>query len=235
MAVGILGDSSGGGAALPDARLWLADDHDARDYPASPDATYDDEFADGVGSGPANGLDARWSWRNQGAATATFTKAGWLTLAPPAQSGLNWRIIELATFLDGTYEALVSLECVAGDGIVGGIVLVDAANGDLLAFGVAQINTLSSGLPIALVARYSSVAAFQSTLASPLVAVNTLWLRVAKTGTTLEYFVSNDGIGWRRLYTHTDPVGATRIGIGVTEGNNTGLTRLHVAYFRKVA
>lgn len=203
-------------------------------YPASPNSTYDDEFDDTTGmSGTNNGLDARWNWRNQGSTTTTFGKAGWLTIDMAAESSPNYRIIEISAFADGTYEALISVECwqVSGDG-GGGIVLVDSTNGDLYVFVLVDVSG-TSGLYLQ---RWNSTSSFNSTVASigTLMTTN-VYLRIVKSGTTIDAWWSVDGIGWRRLSTFTDAVSADRIGLGVYETKNSGATNMHVDYFRKTA
>lgn len=62
------------------------------------------------------------------------------------------------------------------------------------------------------------------------------WVRVTKSGTSIQVRYSVDGRSWVRVASFTDAVGATRIGLGVTEdASNLGLARLRVGYFRKVA
>jgi hypothetical protein len=232
IASGVPSWEAASGGALSAPKEWVEDTEDPRDYPGSPDSTYDDEFNDASGmSGATNGLDARWNWRNQGSATATFGDAGWLSLNCPASSSANFRIIEIAGFADGTYEARVSLSYVRTNDVHGGIVLVDATNGDLYFFGLVY----STG-PRIMLQRWNSVSSFNSTvinIANEL--MNSAYLRIVKSGTSLEAWASEDGRGWQRLGTLTDAVTPTRIGLGVNESNNAGLTKLHVDYFRKVA
>lgn len=234
MAVGVLGGGTSGGG-LPPAKAWLSDDYDARDYPTVPVANYDDEFNDDTSmSGLLNGLAGRWSWRNQGTATATFTRDGWLTITPPASGSQNFRIIELGTCPDGTYETRVSLDVVTAGW--GGMALIDGTNGDLYVYGIGRISGPGDGLAIV---RYTNAMGAGAAVVASAAAASSPhtwgWLRAVKSGTALEFWVSWDGMGWRRVATTTDIIGVDRIGIAVSENDSSGLTRLHVAYFRKVA
>jgi len=236
VSIGVLsrGDQGGGGGTgLPPAREWLAEDYDPRDYPAPPDA-YDDEFDDDPGmSGAVNGLAARWAWRNQGSATATFPRAGWLTLSIGAPQGgsHNWRVIELGAMADGTYEALVALGG-AFAGCYGGLIAIDDVNQD--AYILAVTEETSGAIKVY---RMTNLTTQQQELTSNALGQVTglTGLRVVKAGTALEFWASRGGHSWVRLHGATDAVGVTRIGLAINERGSTGLTVMHVAYFRKVA
>ena len=227
--------------SLPAAKAWLSGNDANEDIPASPDATYDDEFDDTTGmSGAVNGLDARWNWRNQGTATATFGTQGYLSLNAPAQSSSNFRIIEIAALADGTYEALISLEGAqalgAGKGEHGGIVTIDATNGDFYLFGFIKDNaTVYFGLQ-----KWTNVTTYSANTALRTLGTNVipppLYVRYVKAGTVSTWYASLDGIAWTQVYTEaTDGVVPTRIGLAVNEMTNTGATKLLVDYFRKTA
>jgi hypothetical protein len=232
-------DIPGGGGSIPTEREWLTEEYETRDYPASPNATYDDEFNDETGmSGSGNGLDARWNWRNQGSATSTFPKAGWMTLTCPS-AAVNWRILEIAAFADGTYEAHIAGEGAyatgASTGFHAAVVLVDGTNGDFYNFGMATDNTT---MFYGLVQRWTNVTTFNSNVQANGVArpaPTSIYLRVTKSGTTLGFWYSEDGVGWVRSATITDAVSATRIGVAATDVGSTGIAKVHVDYFRKVA
>jgi hypothetical protein len=236
---GVAWRAEAGGGGLPAAKGWLSGNFAAEDIPASPNATYDDEFDDTTGmSGATNGLDARWNWRNQSTATATFTKAGWLTLSCPAQSSDNWRILEIAAMADGTYEALISIEgsdtSAGAVRYAGAVVLVDGTNGDFYAVGKAN----EGGSLVISVQRWSSVTSWganEKILNNPGYLANRLYVRVVKASTTLDFWASEDGIGWTKLVTVSDSVSVDRIGVAVSENGNDGQAKLHVDYLRKVA
>lgn len=212
----------------------------AETYPASPDATYDDEFDDSSGmSGSVNGLNARWGWRNQGSATVTWGTAGWLSLNCPAQASNNFRIIEISAFADGTYEACIGLTGGQNLGVSkgehGGVVLIDSTNGDFYVFGLVKDNTtVYYGLQ-----KWTNVTTFSANTALVTFGTNfippRLFIRITKSGTTLSWYYSVDGIAWTLCFTETDSVSATRIGLCINESRNTGTTKMLVDYFRKTA
>lgn len=227
------GGGGGGGGGLPAEKAWLEDEYDARDYPSSPNATYDDEFNDATGmSGPVNGLNARWNWRNQSTSTATFTKAGWLTITPPASSSTNLRIIEIAGFADGTYEAHIALDHAGA--AWGGICMVDGTNGDLYIAAMGTLTGIGNGVSVL---SYGNVTGSGASAIASLINVphTGCWMRITKSGTALAAWVSFDGVGYKRWASWTLANGADRIGLFVNEQDNSGLTRLYVDYFRKVA
>ena len=62
------------------------------------------------------------------------------------------------------------------------------------------------------------------------------YLKVVKASTIYQFYYSTDGIGWMLYLTKDDDsVTATRIGLAVNEGRNSGTAKLHVDYFRKTA
>ena len=202
--------------------------------PGSANATYDDEFDDTTGmSGTSNGLDARWNWRNQGTATATFPNAGWLTLSAPAASSSNWRIIENTAFADGTYEAKLSMECALNNDTAGGIIIIDGTNGDFFLIGF----TAESGTRYLGVQKWTNVTTWSAnTQRTAIPLIKTLaFVKVTKSSTSIGVWFSEDGVGWINYYNFTEDVSATRIGLGVNDLTNTTKTKLHVDYFRKTA
>jgi len=209
----------------------------AETYPASPNSM-DDEFDDTSGmSGPINGLDARWTWRNQGAAAIAWTMAGWVDMTMPASATENIRIIEQTLPAgDWGFEAKISLEGQRTNASSAGIALIDATNGDLYSFGVG-VQTSNTDPIVVTVSRYTNVTTFLSQTFGPnTVSSNKIFFRVIYTSgtTTLAWWMSLDGIGWVRLGTTVDAVGVTRIGLYADELNNLGLTKLHCDYFRRI-
>lgn len=206
-------------------------------YPGSANAM-DDEFDDSSGmSGTGNGLNARWTWRNQSTATATYAKQGYVSIAVPSSAGLNLRGIEQTTpGTDYTVEAKISIEGVSATTTRAGIALIDSAGGDLYYFCL-ELATSAPGSQIS-IGRYNSVSSFNSFNFSPTQwGPTTAFLRVVYISgtTTLEFWLSSDGIGWTRMASFVDAVGHNRIGLFVNENNSTGLTVLHCDYFRRTA
>jgi len=104
--------------------------------PASPN-TLNDEFDDTTGnSGTINGLNARWSWMNQGSSTATFKGSKLVLYGPAASSQHQVRGIYVA--LPGSppweVEAKLSILDIGGQYGGGGIFLRESATGKLVCF-----------------------------------------------------------------------------------------------------
>lgn len=209
-------------------------------YPSSANATYDDEFDDTSGmSGSVNGLAAKWNWRNQGGAGVTWGTAGYVSLNAPAQAANNFRIIEIAGFADGTYDARFVLQggvnLGASKGEHGGLVIVDSVNGDFHLLGVIKDNAnVWYGLQ-----KWTNVTTFGANTAlltsNAAIVVPMMYARVVKSGTTVTFWMSFDGIGWTKVFSETDSVVATRIGLAVNESTNLGEAKLICDYFRKTA
>jgi hypothetical protein len=236
---------------IPAARRWVISNFSPDDPPASPN-TMDDEFDDSTGmSGAVNGLNARWAWRNQGAATVTYPKAGWVDLTAPASATHNWRIIEqtMPVAQDYTIEAKFSFSGGGRDGVSsarGGLILLDGVNGDFYSLGLELVMARAT-LEIVKwtnVTTYSG-AAFDIGTANheSISGRNHLYVRLQyrTAGPTYTMYASGDGIGWHRLWKTgagsdviTDAVVATKVGIGVSETTNEGAT-VHCDYFRRIA
>lgn len=206
--------------------------------PVSANATYDDEFDDATGmSGTVNGLNARWAWRNQGTSTITYGTAGWGKIALQSQGGNNFRGIDIAALADGTYDTCVSVGYPLGTGSgvhgAGGMALIDHTNGDFYFFGKLRDTTTE----YIAIQRWTNATTFSANDALITIAagLTRAFLRVVKSGTTLEFWFSSDGIAFQRVLTTTDAVSATRIGLLVNENMSTGLCTMYVDYFRKVA
>lgn len=215
----------------------LADIEQAAGTWAPTRTSSDDEFDDSSGnSGTNNGLDARWAWRNQGTATITYPYSGWITLNCPSQASDNIRIIE-QTLSDGTWDARITWSGVSQAFKVSGLSLIDGVNGDLYVWGIGWE---TGDVPKLELTQWTNVTTWNNTPFS--YTLNSkhqmlIYLRIVRSGTSLEFWASGDGIGWVRHFTVTDAVGATKIGLAVNEntGSNQGLTKLHCDYFRKVA
>jgi hypothetical protein len=233
--------------AIDAIETFLHQQFPAAKPPSSP-FSMDDEFDDtDDNSGPINGLDAKWTWRNQGTAAASFTTAGHLKLTPPQSSGINWRIIEQnAPAGNYTIEAKFSIEGRKLNVVRAGLVLVDGTNGDFYAIHLQldQTTISTSHGPVANmnVDRWNSVTSFHSVLSyfgsvSQLFTLNTIYARVKyiSASTLIEVWISCDGIAWTRLISFTDAVGHTKVGLGISEENNGGDSNMYCDYFRRIA
>lgn len=238
--------TSGGGSSIPATRQWIIDDFEAKDPPGSPTA-WDDEFDDTTGnSGTINGLNARWTWVNQGGATITYPNPGWMQINVPASAGINWRIIDQAipAATSYTFEAKFSFSGYGVNGSNsgrGGFVLRDGVNGDFYSVGL-EIIAQQSRVEVVKwtnVTTYSGAGfdvgnATHESAHGP----NSIYVRIEyDLGTNFFIMsVSQDGIGWHTMQAGwTDVVGVTRIGLAMNETANTGRAKLHCDYFRRIA
>ncbi len=229
-----IGGATPGGATLDAAHAWEANDYFGENIPASPNAL-DDEFNDTTGmSGAVNGLDARWTWRNQGGASVSFGKPGYITISPA--SSWNWRIIEQNEPAGNyTFEAKFSMDTILTQNQYGGIALIDGVNGDLY---TVQFGVFNAGNRLRVeVNRWTNVTTVSANLISfghggPL---TELWLRVSWDGANFNAYWSTDGVGWALFHTWADAVVVTKVGIGMLVEGFNAVQALHCDYFRRTA
>jgi len=222
------------GVTLNATHAWEANDYFGENIPASPN-TLDDEFNDTTGmSGAVNGLNARWTWRNQGGASVSFGKPGYITISPASASG--WRILEQNEPAGNyTFEAKFSMDSALTVSQYGGIVLVDGVNGDLYSI---QFGAFSAGNRLRIeVDRWTNVTTFSSNLISfgHNVPLTELWLRVSWDGANYSVYWSTDGVGWTLFHTFADAVVVTKVGIGFLVETFNAVQQLHCDYFRRTA
>lgn len=203
----------------------------------SPNAM-DDEFNDDANmSGAVNGLDAQWTWRNQGAAAITFPHPGVMRLAVPAAASPNYRGIEQPTGGDGTWIVYCSLDADALNYALGGMWMVDNVNGDFYALQIG-FQTIASGVRSFLqISRYTNVTTYLSdpfgfTSNQP---IGGVWLKMQLLAGNIIVSYSTENSGWLRMGSFADGVGVTRVGLFANESNNTGRTACVFRGFRKVA
>ena len=214
---------------------WL-DNYWNENYPGSANATYDDEFDDTTGmSGTSNGLDARWNWRNQEHRDGDLHEGRMADTELPGGG-----IVKLAHHRDRRVcrgnlrgEGLDRTRlCVWRSDTGAGVVLVDGVNGDFLVAGLmTDSHTRYLG-----VQRWSNATTWgANTLRLACDSEKTLvYVRIVVASPNFTAWFSEDGIGYVKYYAGSAE-GATRIGLGVNELTNNGLTKLHVDYFRKTA
>lgn len=199
----------------------------------------DDEFDDSAGqSGPINGLDAKWAWRNQSTSVLTYSPDGFLKIIPPTSATDALRGIEQVkpAAQDYTVVAKVSVGGVNnGNTALGGLWFVDSVNGDLYIFNVGI-----TGAGVQLFGgRYNSVTSFNSTVFTALTTnrAQEVYLKSEYVNgtTTFNWWYSYDGVAFIRIASFVDAVVHTRVGLVVNESTNTGLTVMHCDWFRRTA
>jgi len=200
--------------------------------PTSPTA-YDDEW-------PGTALDAKWSWVNQGAATAVV-KGGVLTLTAPASAGDNLRVVQESLPAGAwEFEAFVAFQGNIANFCGGGICLRNSANGRVEILSLGYNNQL-----ILSVERFNSPTSWNSAIAtqsgnwlSMIGGWSGCFLRIAYDGaSTLTFKVSANGKTWRTAATSTVATflsALTHVGF-FANSNNSAEASLVSWYIRRVA
>lgn len=211
---------AGGGNITPDT------------HPNSPNAQ-DDEFEEGT-------LNARWTWRNQGSATAPLSQ-GSVALTAAAASGDDLKIIE-QTLPGGAcrYRARLAVDA-AVNFSAGGMCILDSSSGKLITVGQAS----NSG-PKYAVYKFNSVTSFNS---APYIAADSgayggtqqfVYFEIEYDGTNVFFRVSGSGVDgtFQTLFSEAAAsfIGAPdRIGLFVSSNNGSLIVITACDWFRKVA
>jgi hypothetical protein len=165
--------------------------------PTSADAD-DDEFEDASGqSGPINGLDAKWSWLNQGTSTISFThrkaKIAVQTGASTNIRGIK-QVIAGGTPLYSAKLCLGNVSFFTNDNRVM-IGLYNSVNGRLMTIGLR----MSGGTSVVVEAlKWTNTTTINTTLASMPIALvgGPAYFSIGLSGTNLLARFSHDGTAW---------------------------------------
>lgn len=186
------------------------------DVSASSPNAMDDEFDDTTGnSGTINGLNARWSWLNQGVATATF-KNSCLILDAVGNTQNEKAIIQTAPATP--WEVTTKFGVLgANNNQWGGLILYDSISGKIIDFQFGGQYGVT-------VFYMSNITTFSSTRATfggwgwPL-NFNPLYFRVSDSGTNLSFSLSTDGTNFYLWFTESRTAfltnGPNRVGLMV--------------------
>ena len=199
---------------------WVAagGSSDINTPPASPNGM-DDEFAD-------TSLDGKWTWRNQG--TATWTEAGgYAIMTLPSQAGDTSRFIYQARGAgDFTATAKIWLPPIQLNFMTAGICLYNSANGYRTYMAMRNENAVITSQ----VSMQAHVLKMTSDTAWSADSYNVtrwglgpMYVRINRTGTTLTYSYSDDGINFVTALseaTATFMNAVTSIGLGHWRNNN---------------
>ncbi len=223
-ATGSTGATGAPGGAVADAK------------PGSPNAM-DDEFDDTSGmSGPVNGLNARWTWRNQGSASVSFPSLGGMRILLPASATTNTRILEQAVAAgDFTFEAKVALHSYSANFANAGIVVIDRTNDDFYKFGLENAATATAAGTYMIQQYWTNVTTFSSALTLRTYGANQVYLRAMRVSGVLEFWYSTNGEDWINFGTGLGGIGET--GVGIFANNENNLTGQWGAFkwFRRTA
>jgi hypothetical protein len=216
------------------AKIWMAD------YPPDSPSAYDDEFAD---SSFDTGKWTEWDVSNK---LTVVEGASGLNLTMSQTAGENWSGVFQAAPSSGSSYTIWSKVSVSGyyglGAVYAGILLgQDLTNNPstsdvvFLAGGINQWTT-GNGHHI----RSSQYTAYNGTpteygagLADSFMATH-YYLRLRRSGTTLYFDFSTDGIGWQQLVSTAEPFTPAQIGIACCAGYGTYDCKYTVGFFRCV-
>lgn len=182
-----------------EAPPWLQNHPDSR--PATADSL-DDEF-----DGATLNTSTKWTWVNQGSATATLKNSA-LILKAPAGSGNNMRMV-VQTPPSPTYR--ISTKDIRGADTPkanpnGGLCLRDSSGGKCIKFGLTGQSTGWWKLKVDRMTNFStfSVEAWASVENDNWAEGGApIYLRITNDGTNLNFSASNDGVNWLQVWTET--------------------------------
>jgi hypothetical protein len=194
--------------------------------------TLDDEF-----NGPS--LDAgRWTWHNQGSATATVSNRE-LQLYSPAHSGTNWEYItQPAPSAPWTVRVKVmSVYPGMANYSNCGIVLSDST-GNIIAFSLTYAGT-NNGLALGQTVYYNGATSYNGTPQGGWFGYMGTWyyMQVQDDGTNLNFSVSYDGLVFYPIYSASRTAflasGPTLVGVGVDAENGSDNLYGQFGWFRR--
>ena len=206
----------------------------ANNAPASP-KSLDDEFP-----GSSLNTSTRWTWVNQGSATATVANS-YLSLAAPntgsAGTG-SWNYIyQTAPATPWTVTMVMSFNAPNINYTYGGLVLSDST-GKLVTFG--PLYDTDFGNAVVAVDHYASPTSYTSTPFSvkSIAGVSApVYLRIQDDGTNLNFSMSMQGQGYVLLYTESRTAelasGPTRVGLGENCQAGSGICDVETDWFRQ--
>ena len=174
------------------------------DKPQASPSAKDDEFDDSSGmSGSVNGLDAKWSWVNQGGASVAFLNNK-LYMTFPANTGDQWRWIKQS--LPSTPYRIVARLSLGNTKLATGcrlgIGIRDGATNHIIVAGYNFINTgMSEGVSVASTATGGPTDRLVN--ANRAFGTFPLFVEITDDGTNLTIRFSRDGVGWVQAYTET--------------------------------
>lgn len=176
----------------------------------------------------------KWTWRNQGGASAAVSN-GRVLLTGTSQSGVQWRIVEQnAPSTPWTVTAKLVGQIFGANFASAGLVVVDSVSGRLIRWGPSWDVPWKS-----MVTRYTSVTAWSAHSFSSTFGfghVSPAYLRIADDGTNLTFWWSGDGLTFTRVYSEGRTAfltnAADKIGLGVHSEGSPPIPALSCDWFR---
>jgi hypothetical protein len=180
--------------------------------PAKPPAAanaLDDEF-------PGAALDAKWTWTNQGTATATVAN-GWLLLTAPSNGGVAVSERILRQNAPATPWSIVTR--IANHSLIdfggGGLVIRDGGSGRQLD---NRVLVNSSKYSMLATRRTNATTGSSDPFGANGLAFADCWLAMSYDGTTVRWYWSRNGVQFSNFYSETAatflaPTGTVQVGI----------------------
>lgn len=170
--------------------------------PLTPNAL-DDEFDTAILN-----VTTKWTWENQGTATATLANSNLILAEPtPVGSTDDLRIIKQATPAgDWAFTTKLALESYPQVYNMAGIILRDATAAKFMLLVIAYRTVTATNGYVPSVLYFDTVSHLSAYVWSPPIAYNQpIWpyLRVALTGTALSFQVSATGHSYTEVFTET--------------------------------
>lgn len=210
------------GTASGDAQVSGSGSYSFWDPDALPDtpSSQDDHFDDAS-------LDGKWSEWDLGVAKLTVSEAGHhVILTHATEVGARWRgiyqTLPAGNFTIATKASLIGTQ--SGDNAVALALFEDAtaAAGDVLIW-MLYARTVGNLYRDLFAQRWSAYDTFSANYAGGTMYPNTtVYLRIRRSGTTLYWEYSCDGVSWLRLYTAAQAFVPGHMGI-ITVNNNIGI------------
>ena len=186
--------------------------------PDTPSAQ-DDHFDDAA-------LAAKWTEWDLGVPKLTVSEAGHHAILTHTTEGAGrfrgiYQTLPAGDFTVAVKASLISAS--TADSVAALCLFQDAtvAGGDIL---MIQFFQRSSGLKYRdiFAQRWSDYQTFNANYAGGTIYPSTTnYMRIRRSGTTLYYEYSMDGVGWHRFYTHAQPFAPAHMGFA-TQNNNAG-------------
>lgn len=233
------GSTGGGGGSVPAAVSLLPD------WPPSVAGSLDDEFASG------SSIDTgRWSWVNQGSATAAVAQSCVKLVHPAAGgSGTDWAMVFQTmpgTPWEVTAKLWVNPSTVGSTFLFAGLVLRDSGSGKLISFHVDNAGGLN-GAHYTNPTTYAGTNAFSSITSStyPFADITAsrqglvpYYLRIQDNGTSFVWQFSSNGIVWTTCGTEGRTAflaAPDQVGIGCATQVASFANQITVDWFRRTA
>jgi len=207
----------------------------AYDIPPSSPNSMDDEFDDTSGmSGNTNGLNARWSWWTQGAATISWPTGDHAVIATATAAGPSWHGIDQAIPSAQDFEVTCKIDVQAryANFWRAGLCL-RGASGQIYVLGLVYNNGIKLDFQ-----RYTNSTTFNSSPGGDFaVGFGPIYLRFNFTNSSsaIKCSFSRDGTTWSSFASITSAFTVTRVGLGIDQESSGDTLSVFFDWFRRTA